>query len=149
MKDSEGKTLEQGTDYTVIYGDGRKNVGLYAVTIEFKGNYSGTVEKTFTINPKTTSITKIKVGRKKLNVNWKKQGTQITGYQIQYSTSSKFKAAKTVVISNSKTTGKTVSKLVVKKKYYVRICTYKAVKTNGKTAKLYSSWSKALAVKVK
>ena len=57
--------------------------------------------------------------------------------------------AKTVVISNNKTTGKAVSKLVAKKKYYVRICTYKVVKVNGKAARLYSSWSKALAVKVK
>lgn len=149
VKNSDGKTLEQGTDYTVIYADGRKNVGVYVVTIEFKGNYSGTVEKNFTINPKTTNITKLKPGRKKFNVKWKKQDTQTTGYQIQYSTSSKFKMAKTVVISNNKTTGKAVSKLVAKKKYYVRICTYKVVKVNGKAARLYSSWSKALAVKVK
>ena len=82
-------------------------------------------------------------------MKWNKQTTQTTGYQIQYSTSSKFKGAKTVAVSKNKTTSTTVSKLLAKKKYYVRIRTYKTVKVNGKSTKLYSSWSKAKTVKVK
>lgn len=53
--------------------------------------------------------------------------------------------AKTVTISSSKTVSKTISRLGKKKKYYVRIRTYK---TSGKT-KYYSTWSKAKSVKTK
>ena len=63
----------------------------------------------------------------------------------RYSTSSKFKGAKTVTISKNKTTNKTISKLKAKKKYYVRIRTYKKI---GST-KYYSSWSKAKTVTTK
>lgn len=149
VKDSDGKTLQRNKDYEVTYENGRKNVGNYVVTINFKGNYSGTVEKTFTIKPKATSISKLKAGRKKMTVKWKKQTTQTTGYQIQYSTSSKFKDTKTVTITKNKTTSKTISNLKAKKKYYARIRTYKTVKQNGKSTKIYSSWSKAQSVKVK
>lgn len=148
VKDDKGKKVSSAY-YTVSYAKGCKNVGTYAVTVKFKGNYSGTVRKTFTIKPKSTSISKLTAGRKKFTVKWKKQKTQTTGYQIQYSTSSKFKNAKTVTVSKNKTTGKTVSKLKAKKKYYVRVRTYKTVKAGGKSTKIYSSWSKAKTVKVK
>ena len=149
VADNNGIILKKGTDYTLTYSDGRKNVGSYIVTINFKGNYSGTVKKTFTIKPKATSISKLTAGKKKFTVKWKKQATQTTGYEIQYSTSSKFKSAKTVTVSKNKTTSKTISKLKAKKKYYVRIRTYKTVKVNGKSTKIYSSWSKAKSVTTK
>ncbi len=142
VKDSKGKMLKKNTDYTVTYANGRKNVGKYAVKITFKGNYSGTKTLYFTIKPKATSISKLTAKSKGFTVKWKKLTTQTTGYQIQYSTSSKFKSAKTVTVSKSKTTSKTISKLKGKKKYYVRIRTYKTV---GKT-KYYSAWSKAKSV---
>ncbi len=145
VKDSKGKTFKKNTDYTVTYAKGRKNVGKYAIKITFKGNYSGTKTLYFTIKPKATSISNLTAGKKKFTVKWKKLTTQTTGYQIQYSTSSKFKSAKTVTVSKNKTTSKTISKLKGKKKYYVRIRTYKTV---GKT-KYYSSWSKAKAVTTK
>lgn len=148
VKDDTGKKVSSAY-YTVSYAKGCKKVGTYAVTVKFKGNYSGTVGETFTIKPKSTSISKLTAGRKKFTVKWKKQATQTTGYQVQYSTSSKFKNAKTVTVSKNKTTGKTVSKLKAKKKYYVRIRTYKRIKAGGKSTKLYSSWSKAKTVKVK
>ena len=43
-----GKTLVKDTDYTVAYSD-NINSGTGKVTITLIGNYSGTVEKTFTI----------------------------------------------------------------------------------------------------
>lgn len=150
VKDSKGNMIK-ASNYTVTYQSGRKNVGKYNVTIQFKGNYSGTVTKTFTIKPKTTSISQLTAGKKKFNAKWKKQKSQTTGYQIQYSTSSKFaaKTTKAATVSNNKTTAKTVSKLKANKKYYVRIRTYKTVKVNGKNTKIYSSWSKAKTVKTK
>ena len=49
----------------------------------------------------------------------------------------------------SRATSKTVSRLKAKKKYYVRIRTYKTVKISGKSVKLYSKWSKVKAVTTK
>ena len=149
VKDSKGKTLKRGTDYTVSYSSGSKNVGRYTVKVTLKGNYSGTKSLTYNINPKGTSISKITAAKKGFKVTWKKQATQTTGYQVQYSTSSKFKSAKTVTISKNKTISKSVSKLSAKKKYYVRVRTYKTVKVNGKNVKLYSGWSKAKSVTTK
>ncbi len=135
--------------YTVSYSKGRKNVGKYTVTVKLKKPYSSTVKRTFTIKPKSTSISKLTAGKKKFTVKWKKQSTQTTGYQIQYSTSSKFKTAKIVTVSKNKTTSKTIKDLKAKKKYYVRVRTYKTVKVNGKSTKIYSSWSKAKPVTTK
>lgn len=149
VKDSTGKTLKLKTDYTVIYAKGRKKVGRYAVTVKFRGNYSGKVKKTFTIRPKLTGSIKLVPGRKRLTVKWKKQTTRTMGYQIQYSTSSGFKGALTVNVTGNKITGKTISGLKAKRNYYVRIRTYKTVKGNTKTAKIYSSWGKVQSVKVK
>lgn len=149
VKDSKGKTLVKNTDYKVSYVSGRKNVGEYAVKITFKGNYSGTETLYFTIKPKSTSISSLTAGSKKFTVKWNKQSTQTTGYQIQYSTSSKFTNSKTVTVSNNSTTSKTISKLSAKKKYCVRVRAYKTVKINGKATKIYSSWSKAKYVTTK
>ena len=146
VKDSKGKTLKNGTDYTVTYPKGMKNVGKYTVKVILKGNYSGSKSMTYNINPKGTGVSKVTAAKKGFKVTWKKQATQTTGYQVQYSTSSKFKKAKTVTISKNKTTSKSVGKLSAKKKYYVRVRTYKTVKIGGKSVKLYSGWSKAKSV---
>ena len=145
VKDANGKTLKKNTDYTVKYASGRKKVGTYKVTITFKGNYSGTKTLSFKINPKATSLSKLTAATKSLKVKWKKQSTQVTGYEIQYSTSKKFTSAKKVTVKKYKTTSTTIKNLKAKKTYYVRIRTYKTV--SGK--KYYSAWSKALKKKTK
>lgn len=93
-----------------------------------------------------TSITSLSAKDNGFTVKWKKK-TKITGYQIQYSTSSKFsmKNTKTVKIKKAKTTSKKITDLKSSKKYYVRIRTYKIV--NKKT--YYSSWSKKKNVTTK
>ena len=140
VKNNEGSRIEPA-NYTVSYAN-NKNVGKATVTVKFSGNYQGTVKKTFNIIPKGTTISKVTAKKKGLSVKWKKQTTQTTGYEIQYSTSSKFKGAKKIGNIKAKTTSKSISKLKAKKKYYVRIRTYKTVK--GK--KYYSSWSKSKSV---
>ena len=149
VKDRTGKTLVKNTDYTVSYAKGRKYVGKYAVKITFKGKYSGTKTLYFTIKPKATSISSLKAGSKKFTVKWKKQATQTTGYQVQYNASSKFSKAKTVTVGKNTTVSKKISKLSGKKKYYVRVRTYKTVKINGKSIRIYSGWSKAKTVTTK
>ena len=95
--------------------------------------------------PKSTNTKKIKAAKKAISVEWKKV-SGVKGYQIQVATDKKFKKnKKTVTIKKQKTTKTTVKKLKAKKKYYVRVRTYKIV--NGK--KVYSSWSKIKTVKTK
>ena len=95
--------------------------------------------------PKSTNTKNIKTAKKAISVTWKKVGG-VKGYQIQVATDKKFKKnKKTVTVKKQKTTKTTVKKLKAKKKYYVRVRTYKIV--NGK--KVYSSWSKVKSVKTK
>lgn len=148
VKDSKNKKISSKY-YSVSYSSGRKYVGQYTVTVTFKGKYGGTIKRTFTIKPKSTSVSKLSAGSKKFTVKWNKQTSQTSGYQIQYSTSSKFKSPKYVTVSSNKSTSKSVTKLSAKKKYYVRVRTYKTVKVNGKSTKIYSSWSKTKSVKTK
>ena len=55
IKDGE-TTLTENSDYTITLPEGGcVNAGDYTVTITGKGNYTGTVEKTFTINPRVTT----------------------------------------------------------------------------------------------
>ena len=150
VKDRTGKALKGGVDYNVSYPKGMKNVGKYTVKVTFKENYSGSKSLTYSINPKGTSVSKVTAAKKGFKVTWKKQKTQTTGYQVQYSTDKNFKKNnKTVTISKNSTTSKSVGKLKAKKKYYVRVRTYKTVKFGGKRVKLYSGWSKAKSVTTK
>ncbi len=145
---SNGKvvTLKKGTDYTLSYSK-NKTVGKATVTITGKGNFSGTLKKTFVINPKSTTLSSASSPKaKQLKVAWKKQAEQTDGYMIQYSTNKNFKSGnKTVTVKGAKTTKKTISGLKSGKTYYVRIKTYKTVSGT----KYVSAWSKAKNVKVK
>ncbi|MGN0523423.1 MAG: fibronectin type III domain-containing protein [Eubacterium sp.] len=138
-------------NYTVTYPSGRKYVGVYKIKITFKGSYAGNPPhyKTFTIKPKGTSISSVSSGSKKFTVKWKKQAVQTTGYQVQYSVYSNFSTSKTLTVSGSSNTSKTVTGLKGGKKYYVRVRTYKTVKVNGKATRIYSSWSKSKAITTK
>ena len=138
------KTLKAGTDYKVTYKNNKK-AGKATVTIAGIGNYKFSVTKTFKLNPKGTSLSKLTAKSKGFEAKWKKQTAETSGYQIEYATSSNFKGSKTVLVSSNKTTKKTISKLKKKKKYYVRIRTYKTV--SGE--KYYSSWSKVKTVTTK
>lgn len=138
-----GANLRNGTDFT-ISGAG-KNVGTYKCTITGRGRFVGSVSKNFNINPVGTSLKSLKKGKKKMTVKWakpnKKYKTQMSGYQIQYSLYSNFRSAKTVSGGGYKKTSKAIKGLQSKKKYYVRIRTYKG--------SCYSSWSGAKSVVIK
>lgn len=100
----------------------------------------------FAAAPKKTTVSSVSAGAAAFTVKWKKV-SGVTGYQVQYSTSSKFtsKTSKTATAKKDKTTAKTVSGLKSKTKYYVRVRTYT---TSGKKKK-YSSWSSAKSVTTK
>ena len=138
-----GKTLKNGTDYTVSYSNNKK-IGIATVKIAGKGSYTGTVTKTFKINPAKQEIQKLTAKSKAFFVDWAQKGSA-TGYEIQYATNSKFTNAKKVTITNNKTDKTTVSKLSGKKKYYVRVRSY----TTVKGTKYYGAWSASKSVTTK
>ena len=138
-----GKTLKKGTDYTVSYSN-NKNIGTATVKITGKGSYTGTITKTFKINPAKQEIQKLTAKSKAFFVDWAQKGSA-TGYEIQYATNSKFTSAKKVTITNKKTDKTTISKLSGKKKYYVRVRSY----TTVKGTKYYGAWSASKSVTTK
>ena len=148
-----GVTVKAGTtklgtaSYTVTWSPtGCKVVGVYKGTVKLKGNYIGSKTVSYKINPKGTTMSKVTAVSKGFTAAWTKQATQTTGYQIQYSLSSTFASGnKTALINKNTTLSKKVTGLTAKKKYYVRVRTYKTVGTT----KYYSAWSKALGVTAK
>ena len=138
-----GKTLKNGTDYTVSYSNNKK-VGKATVKITGKGKYCGVITKTFKINPAKQEIQKLTAKSKAFFVDWAQKGSA-TGYEIQYATNSKFTRAKKVTITNNKTDKTTISKLSGKKKYYVRVRSY----TTVKGTKYYGAWSASKSVTTK
>ncbi len=135
----KGKTLKKGTDYTLSYGT-NKATGKATVKISGKGNYTGSVTKTFYIVPKKVSTPTLKAGKKSITVKYKKV-TGASGYQIAYQKSGSKSWTYTTVSSASKT----LTKLTSKKNYKVKVRAYKTV--SGK--KYYGTYSATKTVKVK
>lgn len=148
-KDDKGNKIPSSA-YTVTYSSGCKSVGKYTAKVTFKGDYKGTYTRTYSVVPQGTKLKSVKAGKKSFKATWKTQKTQTTGYQLTYSTDKKFsKKVKTTTVSKNGTVKKTVKKLSKKKTYYVKVRTYKTVKSGKKTIKLYSGWSAAKKVKTK
>lgn len=140
-------SLKKGTYYIRINGSGQysffisdgkqSSVGTGTKPSNTKPSKTNTVKVT---KPKATYITKLSKGSKRFKVSVKKQS--VTGYQVQYFLKSNFKGSKTKTFQG---TSCTVKKLKAKKKYYVRVRSYK--KSGSKT--LYSAWSAKKSVKTK
>ncbi len=148
ITDASGTAISSN-NYDIRFQNNVK-VGMASVTIIFKGDYSGQITKFFRILPKRVKITNVTQKKKGFLVKWKKQNNQITGYEIQYSTSKKFtkKATKRIIVKSNKAVSRIISSKRAGKKYYIRLRAYKTIKGNG-TAKFYSKWSKAKAVTVR
>ncbi len=124
-----------------IKGTGRATITITAkATSAYK---SATKKITIYAIPAKMKTPTVKAGKRKLSVSWKKD-SKADGYQIQYSTSSKFKKAKNVSCSK-KTAKTTLKKLKSGKKYYVRIRAYKKIGNK----KYYGSYSRVNSIKVK
>ncbi|MBD5544950.1 MAG: hypothetical protein HDR01_12135 [Lachnospiraceae bacterium] len=135
VTDAGGLTIGK-TNYTVSYKN-NKTPGKATVTIKFKGNYTGTVTKTFTIKPKAAKISKATGANQAITVKWSQQKGD--GYEVQYSTSRSFakKKTTTVTVKSASSKSRKLTKLKTKTKYYIRVRTYKTI--SGK--KVYSAWS--------
>ena len=84
-----------------------------------------------------------KAGTKKVTVSWNKRTGN--GYELVYSTSSKFTSARTLNVKDPEIVKKVVLNLQSGKTYYFKIRTYKMVGEE----KIYSDYSKVVKTKVK
>ncbi len=142
IKNSMGKTIKSKY-YTVKYSKNRKAIGTYKVTITFRDKYKGTKVLTYKITPKSTRLTSMTSKNSAVKIKYTNQSTA-TGYQIEFSTLKTFKESTKIKFTKTKSNVKTIKNLTPKKKYHIRIRSYK--KVNGKT--YYSAWSKPKTIKV-
>lgn len=143
------------TNVKITYGSGRTNVGTYRVRATGQSvfdfycpegaTFNGSIVQTFKIIPRATTILASASKTKGFKVKWKKRTLQVDGYQVQYATKSNMSDLKTVTIRQNTTDAKTITGLKAKKKYYVRVRTYK--KVDGKN--YFSNWSATKAIKTK
>ena len=152
----------------VTTADALKAEGAYNIVVTATG-YNKTLEFTYTNKSDTTATkpsdataatkpavkpvkkvtvkkqtAKVKAGKKKLTVTWKKD-KNVSGYQIKIATKKNFKGAKTYTVKSYKTYKKVIKKLKAKKKYFVKVRAYKTV---GKS-KVYGAYSAVRSCKVK
>lgn len=128
------------------------DAGEYFFVVSYCNIDDLTSDYTFSLDYTPTfsnsSISKLTAKKKAFKVKWKK-ASSITGYEIQYSLKKNMKSSKKIKIKNSASTSKTIKKLKAKKKYYVRIRTYKTVNINGTNTTYYGKWSSKKTVTTK
>ena len=135
-----GTTLVKDTDFTVSYKN-NINIGKATVTISGKGNYTGSITKTFKIVPATvTQLTPV-AGIKKMTVKYKTVKGDCR-YQIAY----RVKGTSTwTKVNTTLQTAKTIKKLKSGKTYQVKVRAYKKVDDTT----YIGAWSEIMTVKVK
>ena len=136
-----GRTLTNGTDYTVSYSN-NKNVGTASVYVYGKGNYSGSLSAKFDIVPAKQQIQKLETRYKGFYIDWAQKGSA-TGYDVEYSVNANMSGAVSKHLTANKPDTLTVSGLAGDKTYYVRVRSYTNV--NGKV--YYGAWSDVKSIK--
>lgn len=144
--------------YTYTWKNNKK-MGWYEVELKFKdtSKYVPALTVTYGIGPKTPKVTKLVRGKKKLTATWKKftkaQLKQIDGMYIEIATDKNFtqnyKQIKVSKKALKKANKKVISKLKKKKKYYVRMYTYKNIKQDGFKFNMFSNDSNIKYAKTK
>lgn len=142
------KTIKSAN--TTTYKISKQSAGttkyrVRAYSVYNSKNYYGAYSSTLSVYvPSKQTISSLKAGSKSFTVNYKKNKSA-SGYQVQYSRSSKFTKPTTKTVTKNSTTSYKATKLSAKKKYYVRVRSYKTV--NGQ--KVYGAWSSAKNVTTK
>lgn len=159
--DENGKvTLKgEGTAEITVKAEADDNYNETAKTVKIVVNKAAETKPATTTEVKQTTTTavkpatkvtvkkqtaKVKAGKKKLTITWKKDKA-VSGYQIKLATKKNFKGAKTYTVKSYKTYKKVIKKLKSNKKYYVKVRAYKTV---GKS-KVYGAYSATRSCKVK
>ncbi|MCQ4636610.1 hypothetical protein NE619_07700 [Anaerovorax odorimutans] len=138
-----GHKLKQNTDYELQYGK-NVNPGKAKITLTGKGLYKGKKTVYFYIAPQKTVFKKAVRSHKNMKLTWKRD-KKATGYQITIATKKNFKKGKkTYLVTKNKVTTKTIKKLKPKRKYYIKIRSYKTVDKK----KIYGPYSKIKTLKL-
>lgn len=129
VQDSEGNTLVKDRDYTVKYASGRKNPGIYKVTVTLQGEYEGTKTLSFKILPAKAENLKAKASKvNAVKLTWD-EVPGATGYRIYiYNSATGTKKVKlTPATTNSYTLTKDYAGKALKMgtKYKVSVTAYK------------------------
>ena len=142
LKSSNSKIVKISGTSIIPLSPGQATV---TITAAQGRNYNTVSAKiSISVRPLPVSSLSLKSSAKgQATASWK-QAKSITSYQIQYSTASSMKSARTITVKGTSKSA-VLKKLTRGKKYYVRIRT---VKTVGKK-NYYSTWSKTASVKVK
>ena len=116
-----------GGYYYTEYTTNLSSAGTYYLAVKYDYypsayDSSYDIRVTYTPSFSNTSLSKVSAKKKAFNAKWKKC-SNVSGYQLQYSTKKNMKSAKTY--------------------------TFKTVKINGKNKTYYGKWSSKKAVKTK
>ncbi|MBQ6496107.1 MAG: fibronectin type III domain-containing protein [Firmicutes bacterium] len=141
----EADNVISSDNYLLDVEETIENVGRHKILVTFMNHYVGPTTTTMIVNPKKTSLKKVKGKKKAFKATWAKRTAQVTGYELEYSLNNDFTNSKTKKITKNTKTSKTISKLKKKKKYYVRIRTYK----EKGSVTYYSNWSATKPVKTR
>ena len=141
VTDSSGKVLTVNKDYTLSYDSGRKKVGAYYVSVDFKGNYSGRKVLKFRIVLAKPAAIKVSAGYKSASVSWDKvKGAK--KYAVYYSTSKKGEYKKAGTTAKLKYD---IAGLQSAKTYYIKV---RAVTKSISGANSYGYYSSPIKVNV-
>lgn len=147
VKGNDGKTLKNGTDYTVSYSN-NTNIGSSAkITVKGKNGYTGSKTITFTIKPKMPSNYKAKQNGKGILFTWdtpaeiSKLSSSVKkniGYEIMWSKNKDFSGAKTANLQSATATSYNTSSqgVLTNGTWYVKCRAYIKVGNNN-----YGNWS--------
>lgn len=148
--DSKGKTISP-SNYTLTYISRSTNksfstlkgIGRYKVKVTFKStsNYQGSVYKYFSVIPPKETIRSISTGKHYVYAKWNRQ-SYATGYYVMIATNSKFTSNKrTYTCKGNKKISVKMANLKKGRRYYVKVCSYRNCKVDGKTQRVYGTYS--------
>ena len=147
-KSSNGKTISS-ENYIVTYisrSDGKqvksvKDIGQYKANIKFINEYSGENTFYFYVKPKKTAIKKPLTSKNTVTAAWTRDKS-VSGYEVYIAANKGFTSGlKKYSVNKNSTVSKKITKLKKGKRYYIKVRSYKNVKVDGKTTKMYSDFS--------
>ena len=125
--------LKKDRDYTVSYSNNKK-IGKATVTIKGKGNYTGTVKKTFKIKlPKVKNVKAESKDSSSINISWDKN-TIFDSYAVYMAKGKDDDYKKVATIKNNKITSYRQSGLLAGTTYYIKIKGYKTIDKKESTS---------------
>ena len=141
-------TLVNGTDYTVSYSN-NLNAGTATITITGKNNYTGTVTKTFTINPQSISTAVVTVSTTKYTYNGSAKKPTVTAklngkvldatnYNVSYTNNKNIGTAKVTITGKNNYTGSITKTFTI---YPAKITNVKT--STNKTTSIKLAWTKS------